>query len=390
MNVPESRVSALPTVTYSTDFPVSWSGTDNAEGTSGSGIATYDVFVSDDGAPYICWQDDTPDTSAIFGGQLGHTYAFYSICSDNVGHRELAPLVADTQTLVSTNHAPIANDDLAGTDENTVGVIDVLSNDTDADADPLSAVPVDEPSYGVLSENSDGTLSYTPLHNFNREDSFRYRANDGAADSQTATVQITVNTAFPWHNGISPLNVNDDKYFDGTKYVDYIAPLDALLVINVLNSEHEVDLPTDRPRPLTPPFLDVSRDGQLTPFDALLVINFLNEGSGNGEGESPKANVGSATTWWQSVDATAQEPAGAHLSAEKHSRDWRAEDPRQSASILQSLDLLFAKLDDAHRTRTGEAAAARRDTPAGDLEEFLDGMLSGGADEEELFATAVH
>ena len=62
--------------------------------------------------------------------------------------------------------------------------------------------------------------------------------------------------------------------------------------------------------------------------------------------------------------------------------------PASRRTVLQTLDLLFAKLDDSHRTRTGETAAARKDTSAGDLEEFLDGMLSGEADEEELLATA--
>ena len=84
----------------------------------------------------------------------------------------------------------------------------------------------------------------------------------------------------------------------------------------------------------------------------------------------------------------ASEPVGADLSAEKQSRESKAVDSRQSSNVLQTLDLLFAKLDDSQRTRTGEATASRRDTATGDLEEFLDGMLSGGADEEELIAGA--
>ena len=109
-------------------------------------------------------------------------------------------------------------------------------------------------------------------------------------------------TIYPWHNGFEPLNVSAEGG---------ITPLDALLVINVLNSEHKTDLPTDRPRPLAAPFLDVSRDGQLTPFDALLVINFLNKGEGEGEHSADSAVP--ATTWWQSADTTAQEPVGAEL-----------------------------------------------------------------------------
>ena len=117
---------------------------------------------------------------------------------------------------------------------------------------------------------------------------------------------------------------------------------------------------TDRPRPLTAPFLDVSRDGQVTPFDALLVINFLN--SGEGEGEHSADSAVPATAWWQIADTAAQEPVGADLIAEKQSRESKAVVSRQSTSVLQTLDLLFAKLDEAHRTRTGESVAARKDT----------------------------
>ncbi len=44
-----------------------------------------------------------------------------------------------------------------------------------------------------LTLNADGTFSYTPDANFNGTDSFTYKANDGQADSNVATVTITVN-----------------------------------------------------------------------------------------------------------------------------------------------------------------------------------------------------
>jgi VCBS repeat-containing protein len=69
----------------------------------------------------------------------------------------------------------------------------VLTNDSDADGDPLTAVLVSDVSNGSLSLNSDGSFSYTPNANFNGSDSFTYTANDGTADSNTATVSITVN-----------------------------------------------------------------------------------------------------------------------------------------------------------------------------------------------------
>jgi hypothetical protein len=94
---PSSAVGALLNVSPSTGFDVSWSGDD----AGGSGIASYDVYVSDDGGPYQLWKDAVVETSAVFAGEAGHTYAFYSVAVDNVGLREAAPAAADTQTTVS-------------------------------------------------------------------------------------------------------------------------------------------------------------------------------------------------------------------------------------------------------------------------------------------------
>ena len=68
----------------------------------------------------------------------------------------------------------------------------MLSNDTDAESDPLTAALVSDVSNGMLTLNSDGSFTYTPDLNFNGADSFTYMANDGTADSNIATVSITI------------------------------------------------------------------------------------------------------------------------------------------------------------------------------------------------------
>ena len=40
-------------------------------------------------------------TSATYAGQLNHTYAFYSVATDNVGHRQATPTAAQATTLAS-------------------------------------------------------------------------------------------------------------------------------------------------------------------------------------------------------------------------------------------------------------------------------------------------
>ena len=69
----------------------------------------------------------------------------------------------------------------------------MLANDTDADGDTLTAVLVTGPSHGSLTLNANGSFTYTPAADFTGSDSFTYKANDGTADSNVATVNITVN-----------------------------------------------------------------------------------------------------------------------------------------------------------------------------------------------------
>jgi autotransporter-associated beta strand protein len=136
---PTSAVTALPAVSLGTQFLVQWAGHDNA---GGSGIASFDIFVQDNGGPFTLWQSNTTATSATYTGVAGQTYGFYSLATDNAGNQEVKTAVADTSTLiqaastvaVSSNYASGAvygqsimftanvtsNDPAAGTPSGTV------------------------------------------------------------------------------------------------------------------------------------------------------------------------------------------------------------------------------------------------------------------------------
>jgi len=93
------------------------------------------------------------------------------------------------------NDAPVAQDDSYTTNEDTPLVVSapgVLGNDYDVDGDPLTSVLVSGPAHGTLALNPDGSFTYTPAENFCGEDSFTYKAYDGALYSNVATVRITV------------------------------------------------------------------------------------------------------------------------------------------------------------------------------------------------------
>jgi hypothetical protein len=105
---PTSSVVALPAIENSTTFNVSWSGQDDA---GGSGIGSYDVYVSDNSGPFALFQTLTTATSAAFSGQGGHTYGFFSVATDNVGNQQSLPTAAQAMTTIATQLSVTATAD---------------------------------------------------------------------------------------------------------------------------------------------------------------------------------------------------------------------------------------------------------------------------------------
>jgi VCBS repeat-containing protein len=101
-------------------------------------------------------------------------------------------------TVNAVNDAPAAQNDSYSTNEDTALSIvpsGVLSNDSDPEGDALTSVKVSDAAHGTVTLNSNGSFIYTPAANYNGPDSFTYKANDGTADSNVATVNLTVNAA---------------------------------------------------------------------------------------------------------------------------------------------------------------------------------------------------
>ena len=168
-------------------------------------------------------------------------------------------------TDIGTNTAPVAANDSYSVNEDTplnVVAPGVLGNDTDADCNPLTAVLVSGPlaSQGSLTLNANGSFGFTPTLNFNGPATFTYKANDGTADSNTATVTITVtavndapvatNDSYST-NEDTPLNVaapgvlGNDTDADGN-------PLTAVLVSGPLASQGSLTLNADGSFGFTP------------------------------------------------------------------------------------------------------------------------------------------
>ena len=119
---------------------------------------------------------------------------------------------ADGATAIATvtinvsnlNDVPVANNDSASTNEDTLVDIDVTANDSDADGDLLTVATVDGSPISVgstvLVTNGQvellagGSLRFTPAANFNGPTSFDYTVQDGSGGSATATTIVTVNS----------------------------------------------------------------------------------------------------------------------------------------------------------------------------------------------------
>jgi hypothetical protein len=101
----------------------------------------------------------------------------------------------------SVDTPPVARDDAYTATEDTpltIAAPGVLANDSDADADPLTAILATGPTHGTLNLHPDGSFTYTPNAGYTGPDSFTYFAYDGTDRSNSpATVSITVNPRPP-------------------------------------------------------------------------------------------------------------------------------------------------------------------------------------------------
>lgn len=220
---PSSQVLPLNTNSSPT-FTVSWEGIDDV---GGSGIATYDIFVSDNGGSYVLVLDDTASTSFEFTGTAGHAYAFYSVATDAVGHREAIPQVADTSTTVavSVNHYPTVSGAAFELNENSplgtsVGI--VSASDPDGDALTFSIIHGNlseafaiDPTSGLISVSNPAAIDFESHPSF----ALSVRVQDSTGLTHAAIVTITLvdlgesvqlvlgGTAVIWTKKQPPVNI---------------------------------------------------------------------------------------------------------------------------------------------------------------------------------------
>lgn len=190
---PQSLILGLPQTQTSTTFQVVWQGDDQ-----GAGVTDYTVYVAENGGAFTPWQTNTAQTSAMFTGQVGKRYDFYSIARDQVGNEEGQKTVADTSTIITeviSNQPPLVN---AGPDiQGTIGTLVTLqgsANDPDNGPEPLTYAWTQTSGPNVtLSGATTLTPSFTPTTAGDYV--FSLLASDGKDSS--APDSVTVNVSAP-------------------------------------------------------------------------------------------------------------------------------------------------------------------------------------------------
>ena len=135
------------------------------------------------------------------------TDSFSYTVSDGKGGSDTATVTLEISGLSA---APVARNDTATLTETTLASGNVLANDTDEDADPLSVVALNGQSAAIgqqvalqsgalLTLNADGSYDYDPNGAFDNlstgetaTDSFTYTVSDGRGGADTAVVTLAI------------------------------------------------------------------------------------------------------------------------------------------------------------------------------------------------------
>ena len=102
---PTSSMDPIQGAGNDSTFTIKWRGTDFH-----SGIAFFNVYISDNGGDFQPWLANTPLTTRQFIGFMGHVYAFYCVATDNAGNVEDKDPIAEVATLtIGTPTPPTSN-----------------------------------------------------------------------------------------------------------------------------------------------------------------------------------------------------------------------------------------------------------------------------------------
>jgi Ca2+-binding RTX toxin-like protein len=188
------------TVTSVNDVPVA---TDDMSTTEEDTAVELDVLLNDrdaDGdalAVLVVTGPASGTLTPLGGGRFRYTPGANRHGTDSFTYTAQDPAGASatataTITAAPVNDGPVAGNDAATIDEDTILQLAVLDNDSDVDGDALVLTSVTLPANGTARILLDGRLEYTPRADFAGSDSLMYSVRDPAGATASATLAITV------------------------------------------------------------------------------------------------------------------------------------------------------------------------------------------------------
>jgi len=190
--------------------------------------------IDEDPLTYSC----SPQGTNIFCSVVGSEITFTSGLNYN-GTETVRIEVSDgnipdfqdvTVTVIPVNDAPIAEDIEESVDEDGILTFEFDGSDVD-EGDSLSyhLVIDDLPVNGIVTNNDDGTATYTPNLGYNGLDSLRYRVNDQTvfSDDPPAIVLITVES------------INDSPVLDAIADFDFDEDESTSITVNATDIDED-------------------------------------------------------------------------------------------------------------------------------------------------------
>ncbi len=230
---PYSTVDPLPHRASSLTFNVSVTGSD--PGSTPSGVADYDVFVSVDGAPYMFWTTlPASSPSAAFTAQSNHSYAFQSFAHDLAGNAETKPTAVEAGIYVPDLDVPVTQVDavVASTATFTVNFSGSDSGGSGlAYIDVFVSVDGGSPQ-NVATVNAGGAASYSGSLTYQAiadgsTHSYRFYTvgidgNTNVESAPAAPADVLVNKAFAAPQALEVVSFDVQRGAQQRSYIRYL------------------------------------------------------------------------------------------------------------------------------------------------------------------------
>ncbi|WP_162084669.1 tandem-95 repeat protein [Sulfuriferula nivalis] len=185
---------------------------------------------------------DTPPANGTIAQNADGTWT-YTASASYVGPDSMVYHIADGQanstpitasfTVQPAHHAPVASDSVVQLQENGSLLINLANYGVDEDGNPMTGSVTAQPINGTLTQNTDGTYTYTPAAGYYGHDSLNFVLSDAYLSSQQATLTLDVTPVLA--NSSLSLNEAGSILFNPTASQNPSAPLTASVIAQPAN-----------------------------------------------------------------------------------------------------------------------------------------------------------